>query len=591
MQRRTWQRKANNTVLKNRLDSEGRITNRGIQMRQSGVINQINPAARGLIDNDLASLEKSINQIEIEIPNISHTLSQHFLILDDHEQRIRNQEQTKPFVADTYAQRVNIPPDTLVNESQPLISRVLLLEKQLSTIDDTMVAQANTSQDHENRISNIEKIRTGTLPRPRTSSGYLGISLQVNNISSMSERIRILDNAINNANVIIMENASGYNDREIRISSLESKGNTYLRSYADNHYRTADTMRPSEISRGEEYQGIRPPIVPNDYHLSYLQTLINGIPANYWYLIPDMSKNGEIYRFSWKNAPNKYIYEPVDPKDYSIVFPPSSTDGTHVTYVYENIPDYGWGLRPYLYGDKVSVPHTIFGYVYTQINLSNPLSRGWCYAPVSYFRNIIFKYPRLSNGQRYHTVDKNLIDQYDHVTKFPVSAISSDPNMVIKSDIIPFGTGVAFMLPYDNFSYKVVFTAELRISTDDESMSLLSGSDIVGAQPAVAQLVVCQMTESGAIDIRKSDQAIHLTRADLIKEAPPHETMNRVFLQNDIEGEPGKHYKTGNDVSSGECIIDPIIDEGHHPFGRRIITVVVTRGFSFSHVKINIVKM
>ena len=125
----------------------------------------------------------------------------------------------------------------------------------------------------------------------------------------------------------------------------------------------------------------KPPIVFDGYSISFRLVYINNIPAAFWFLIPERPHCGDVYRFSFKASVCKYLYEPVCSSNYGFVFPPNEKDGEHVTYIYENIPGYGWGLRQYLYIDKVKKPKTAIGYQYTAVAFTNPCGTEWSYVP------------------------------------------------------------------------------------------------------------------------------------------------------------------------------------------------------------------
>jgi len=362
--------------------------------------------------------------------------------------------------------------------------------------------------------------------------------------------------------------------------------------------------------------GRRPPIIFDGYSISFRQTVCNGTPAAFWYLIPETSSNCEVYRFSLKTTSGRYVYEPVDPTNFAIVIPASATDGNHITYIYENIPGFGWGLRPYLYLLQAANPHTILGYQYIQINFINPPSTEWCYVPlpspstlesifIPYFRSLHFHYARtqaISGGITfYNTVDPTAIDPATSVDKYPIRITSPDPDVRVRPDTIPIGPGVAFLLPFDTHTYQVSFTATAKFNTEmipvvppQPSINYLAGSPYIGAQPAIAQLVVFQVDSSGSVVDMNPSASLQFTWANVcidptLPGVPPNNF--KVFQEPDVSGQPGAYYKICPSNINIVYNVIPILDHNGHPFGRRLISVAVTQGFSFGHASVTITRL
>lgn len=360
----------------------------------------------------------------------------------------------------------------------------------------------------------------------------------------------------------------------------------------------------------------RPPIIFDGYSISYRQVYINGTLTAFWFLIPETTANTEVYRFSLKTTSNKYVYEPVDPMNFSMVYPPSATDGTHITYIYDNIPGYGWGLRPYLYLLEASDPHTIIGYQYIEITYTSPPSVEWDYVPLPppntsmsiftpYTRSLTFTFTRtqaINTGITYYnTVDPSAINPTVYVDKYPINITSPDPNVFIPPDIAPIGPGVAFILPFDTYTYQVSFSANLKINTEtipvtppQSSINYLQGSGYINAQPAIAQLVVYQLTSTGvAIDKNPSASLVFNWSNIAIDPTLPGPPPNnfKIFQEPDVTGQPGTYYQAAPSNVNPVYNIVPILDTNGKPMARRLITIAVTQGFSFSDATLTLVRL
>lgn len=350
----------------------------------------------------------------------------------------------------------------------------------------------------------------------------------------------------------------------------------------------------------------KPPIIFDGYSISYQMHSVNGVTAYFWYLIPESSTNTDVYRFSYKSSSNKYWYEPVNPLDYSVVYPASATDGSHITYIYEFITDYGYGLRPYLYLAQDTTPHTALGYQYMQITFtSTTTTNEWCYVPVAevnpsvstpYSRNINFTFTKTSvvysSVTYYNVVDPTAIDPLTDVNKFPTGIVNNGGSTDITSEIVPIGTSVAFLLPFDSNVYQVSFTATLKINTEtipvvppQSSINYLSGSSYVSAQPAVVQLYVMQMTSTGPSISTTPTASLQFTWSNMCTDPSsvlPAPGNFMVYQETGITGQPGAYYQACPSNIYTVYNIAPVLDTNGNPYGRRLVTLGVTAGFSFS---------
>ena len=436
---------------------------------------------------------------------------------------------------------------------------------------------------------------------------------------TLSQRVSILENEIADVNTTLAQHTCELNNHEMRIENLENANQNPCNQpgpypFSDPYY-PFRMAGPQDQSSGQysncnpchnyppnpgnecypspcHQSSRRPPIIFDGYSISYRQTSVNGTVAYFWYLIPESSSNTDVYRFSWRSTSNKYIYEPVDPNNYAIVYTASSSDSVHITYIYDNFPNYGWGLRPYLYVAASSSPHTIIGFQYIEVIFSNPSSNEWCYVPITqeiccdnhcphesskgcrddhccgdddcyyyqepFVRNIIFTYARtmITSGSvsYYNVVDPALTDPSSNITKFPINIKSATQNINIASEIAPFNSGVAFILPFDSNTYQISFSTEIKINTEsvpvtppESSINYLLGSPYSSANPAIAQLVVYQLNNNGVVINASPSAVVQSTWSDIIIDPSlpgPAPNNFKVFQESDIVGPGGTYYKT-----------------------------------------------
>ena len=122
--------------------------------------------------------------------------------------------------------------------------------------------------------------------------------------------------------------------------------------------------------------------------------------------MPNNISTYPIYRFSYKITINKFIYEPVQQNNYANIIFPSLTNQKDITYIYDYIPPYGFGLIPIalsyngnLVGfiGKTQYPLQISGFNYISIEVNNKMV--WVYVPND----------NLTNNQSSNLITQNII--------------------------------------------------------------------------------------------------------------------------------------------------------------------------------------
>ena len=223
-----------------------------------------------------------------------------------------------------------------------------------------------------------------------------------------------------------------------------------------------------------------------------------------------------------------------------------------------------------------------------------------------YARNIIFEYKktyaRAADGILYlDVVDPNEINPTSNVNKLPISICNADPCFSIADEIIPLDSGVAFLLPFDSFIYQISFSAELKINTESAgvvtplgSIYYLSNSNNPTSQPAIARVIVYQLNQTNTIvDINIANQiSFTWNNIDYDPASPNTPPGNFMIFQDlSIPGQNDTYYKTHSTHHSSVFNISPILDSNGLPFGRRLVSIVVTRGFSFNKANMTIVRL
>jgi hypothetical protein len=253
-------------------------------------------------------------------------------------------------------------------------------------------------------MSNIRRVRRNNTFQPNSFNNNTGFCPPY--APTLAQRVTCLEEEVSDINVTLSEQTCELNSHECRIRQLECDIRKLECQEVCNpclpFYNECEPCNPCERPCSPPCDPCppvcnpccpppcpppcppvpkRPPIIFDGYCASYRLVYCNGIPAAYWFIAPECGSFAAVYRFSWSPSAERYVYEPVDPNNYSIVYPPSSCDSLHITYLYENIPGYGLGLRPYLYTAQLPTPHTIIGYQYIPITFVNPSSTQWCFVP------------------------------------------------------------------------------------------------------------------------------------------------------------------------------------------------------------------
>lgn len=211
-------------------------------------------------------------------------------------------------------------------------------------------------------------------------------------------------------------------------------------------------------------------------------------------------------------------------------------------------------------------------------------------------REIILYYPlntiTNNNITYYNVVNPNAINPQLNVTKFPCSIKSC---VDISCDIYTTNTGeLYYILPNDNNTYYITFSAELKISTETSitsygSINYLSGSSVIAAnpQPAIVNLIFAEETCNVITPISNINSQLQLTWNNVQTNPgstllPPSNFI--VFQEPFVSGLPGSYYKANNSTSCFTYEFRSL----QNNCSKRLISASVTSGFSFSAVKIKI---
>jgi len=185
----------------------------------------------------------------------------------------------------------------------------------------------------------------------------------------------------------------------------------------------------------------------------------------------------------------------------------------------------------------------------------------------------------------------------------PINIVSTDCNISLAPYIAPIGPGVAFILPFDNNVYNICFTAVLKINTENVplnppntigSIFYLQGSGNILAQPAVAQVIVYQLDINGVAIDNNPAAAISFSWNNICinpQLTPPPPNNFKVFQEPTIPGPGGAYYQSCSSNSNPSFNIIPILGPNGKPLARRLITVLVTDGFSFSEAIMTITRV
>jgi hypothetical protein len=166
---------------------------------------------------------------------------------------------------------------------------------------------------------------------------------------------------------------------------------------------------------------------------------------------------------------------------------------------------------------------------------------------------------------------------------------------------VPLNGGVGFVLPYDKDTYQISFSTELRINTGQDTnpyyfIDYLTGS--VTSPPntkydAVLELVVYKVDNTGSIINTSSLSTYTLTWDDIrqIAAIPTIPPTNKSQFQTYSDG-TYSYYRNNPMTILPVFQIDgsPLNGDGE-PYGRRVVTVRCTSGYSFHNSVMNISKV
>lgn len=278
-----------------------------------------------------------------------------------------------------------------------------------------------------------------------------------------------------------------------------------------------------------------PPIIFDGYDASLRRININCNECEYWFLIPNQCTTSDTYKFYWNENLSKYIYEPVFSNDLTRSIPYCYDNNYHITYVYDDLGEYGWGLKPLKYTDKLLKPLSITAYRYTAIPLCGHNTFVWCFIPVpfcfsepivpNFFQPLTYPcnkneclpepinlcYDCNENSQCPDKCDsgpniikeiKNLNCPYNKCLNYKFNPITTGIyyNVIptnIKPNIFKFSDSIldcsgnpecvlitpnvsGFMLPNDCHKYNITWLPELRINSTTAAISPLTVAPIYG---------------------------------------------------------------------------------------------------------------
>ena len=247
-----------------------------------------------------------------------------------------------------------------------------------------------------------------------------------------------------------------------------------------------------------------------------------------------------------------------------------------------------------------------------------------CSVPVCTTRNIVFKFNPVQYGCcgsiYYYAVDQSTIDNVINgngsgnmfLNKYPTSVYSLDPCYDLSQDIVPFNDGVGIALPTDFKICQVSFTAELRINSYNLGSPITTPNGFIDylqqaptpnspplspQAPAVIQLQIAYVTNSGVLIDTNSGTTQIFTLQNMCSNSPGQSCSSNTPFNLIVKIDP-EHPETINSYySSCTSSQNPIVNITYpqstlscngKPYGRPILTVVCTQGFSFNSAQVNI---
>lgn len=171
---------------------------------------------------------------------------------------------------------------------------------------------------------------------------------------------------------------------ETRLCAIENSINSILNQINCQPVKSCEPVCSIPPPPCEPNPNCPPPIIFDGYEASLRKITVNCNQCEYWFLIPNQCTNNDTYKFYWCEKLCKYIYEPVFPNDFTRAIPYCFDNNYHITYVYDDLGQYGWGLRPLKYIDKLCNPLSISAYRYTSIPIVGYDTYVWSFIPVPF---------------------------------------------------------------------------------------------------------------------------------------------------------------------------------------------------------------
>lgn len=370
---------------------------------------------------------------------------------------------------------------------------------------------------------------------------------------------------------------------------------------------------------------MRPPVVFDGYTVTQKTVYSPCGNVCYWFLIPETSVNRVTYRFSYNRSICKYVYEPVNCNDYSIVYPPNANDPVNVTFIYDNLQGDCYFLIQYLYHGRLAYPLNIIGYKYGPIPISacitsfgfipcqpmyaNGFNMPCCdqsqspccnqsqlpceFNTCNTIKSYIFNFTPLSQAVDDITYQYAVLESEFGSTNYNYpSSITSLTGCDISNDVTQFLNGVGLSLPYDNCTYRVAFTAELRINSSNDYINLLAGSGIIPNQAAVVRLQTRYVDSSGTF-IEDSGSEISFNWTVMCTNGSSNTPPANFKINTDpaYPGAAGTYYMsclTNQEVIANISYPPSTLGPDGRPYGRRVITFATDPAFSINSVTVKV---
>ena len=372
---------------------------------------------------------------------------------------------------------------------------------------------------------------------------------------------------------------------------------------------------------------MKPPLVFDGYSVIQKSIYSSCGSKCYWFLVPATACGRVVYRFSYNNSLCKYVYEPVNCSDYSVIYPPSPGDAVNVTFIYDNLSGDCYSLVQYVYNGRLATPLTIPGYNYGPINLACNLTtfgftpcqpmyaNGFnldnccfdtpcntqcapcntpCNVPVTYVFSFAPLFDTVGSASNEYAVLSNLLDSTDY--NYPIS-VSSLTACNIAGDVVPLASGIGIALPLDTCTYRVTYTGELRVNTGSNSLSVpyidyLAGSGSSTNSPARVRLQVRYVDQNGVF-IENSGSEISFNWSAMCTNGSTSTPPANFLVRTNTATGQNYYLSCLNNQEVAAIISYPpsALSPTGVPYGRRILTFASDPAFSISSITLKISKI